>query len=211
MRTEELIRALVADGSRPVLPIGQALWRALGLGSVLSAVLFLFTLRPRPDLEQALHTLPFTFKLTFALSVAGTAAVCLAQTARPFPPDRRRWLVALAPLLLAAAVLIELITVPADAWVKHLVGHNAARCVSFIPLLSLPVLVCLFATLRRSAPMRPALAGAIAGLVSAGVGALLYALACREDSPLFIATWYSIAIAIVTGAAARVGRRVLRW
>jgi hypothetical protein len=40
---------------------------------------------------------------------------------------------------------------------------------------------------------------------------MLYALTCPDDSPLFVATWYSIAIAVVAGGAAWVGNRLLRW
>jgi hypothetical protein len=59
--------------------------------------------------------------------------------------------------------------------------------------------------------MKPVLAGATAGLVASGVGSMLYALTCPDDSPLFVATWYSIAILLVTSVAAGVGRRLLRW
>jgi hypothetical protein len=82
---------------------------------------------------------------------------------------------------------------------------------SLIPLLSLPPLACLLATLRHGAPLHPMWTGATAGLVSGGVGALLYALSCPDDSPLFVATWYSIAIAVVTAGSTYVGKRLLRW
>lgn len=66
-------------------------------------------------------------------------------------------------------------------------------------------------TAGGAANQSPVAGQAIAGLVSAGVGALLYALSCPDDSPFFIATRYSLAIAIVTGATAYVGNRLLRW
>jgi len=59
--------------------------------------------------------------------------------------------------------------------------------------------------------MNPGVAGATAGLVAGGVGSMLYALTCPDDSPLFVATWYSIAVAVVAGGAAWVGNRLLRW
>jgi hypothetical protein len=65
--------------------------------------------------------------------------------------------------------------------------------------------------LRRGAPSSPGYAGAVAGLVSGGIAAALYALTCPDDSPLFIATWYSLAIAAVVAGTAWVGSRVLRW
>jgi hypothetical protein len=211
MRTEELIRVLAADGSRPVLPVRSALVRALALGTVLSLALFLVVLRPRPDLGQALFTLPFVFKLTVALAVAVAALLFLPETARPVSSPIRILPLLLAPVLLAVGVAAELAVLPPQVWATRLIGRNASHCLALIPLLALPSLVCLFAALRGGAPAHPKLAGATAGLAAAGVGALLYAIACPDDSPLFIATWYSIAIAGVTLASARVGGRVLRW
>lgn len=211
MKTEELIRVLAADNSRPVTPLSVTLLRALALGVIASVALFLLLLHPRPDIERALFTLPFAFKLVFAFSVATAAAMFLTEVARPVSAHRWRWSLIIAPSLLAAAVVIELATSPAGTWGMRLLGHNAPHCLSLIPLLSLPPAICLIVALRSGAPLHPTMAGAIAGLASGGIGALLYALTCPDDSPFFVATWYSIAIAIVTGATATLGKRVLRW
>ena len=53
--------------------------------------------------------------------------------------------------------------------------------------------------------------GAIAGLLSAGLAATLYASHCTDDSPLFVATWYTIAALVVAGLGAGIGARVLRY
>jgi hypothetical protein len=47
--------------------------------------------------------------------------------------------------------------------------------------------------------------------LAGGVGATLYALHCTDDSPFFVAAWYSSAIAIVTLIGYATGRRWLRW
>lgn len=211
MKTEELIRVLAADGTRPVVPVTSTLWRALGVGVLASAAVFLLILHPRADVPRAILTLRFDFKLVFALTVALSAMAFLRETARPFVPRRWRWLLMLGPLLLLSGVAVELSTQPMAAWGSRLVGHNAVHCMSLIPLLSLPLLVVLLAALRRAAPAKPLVTGATAGLAASGIGALLYALSCPDDSPLFVATWYSIAIAFVTGCAAYIGRRLLRW
>jgi hypothetical protein len=39
----------------------------------------------------------------------------------------------------------------------------------------------------------------------------LYASHCTDDSPLFVATWYSIGTAVVTALGALIGARVLRF
>jgi hypothetical protein len=211
MKTEELIRALAADGSQPVTPIGHTLWRALALGALLSTALFFLILHPRHDIGRAILTVPFDFKLLVVACVAVAAALFLGYVALPASSASHRWLLYVAPVLLAGGVVIELATTPAGSWSGRLIGHNAVHCLSLIPLLSIPSLACLFFALRRAAPLRPPLAGATAGLVSGGVGAILYALTCPDDSPLFVATWYTIAIGVVTTASAFAGRRWLRW
>jgi hypothetical protein len=92
-----------------------------------------------------------------------------------------------------------------------LVGTTWLSCLAFIPLLSAPLLAAALIALRHGAPARPALAGAVAGLVAGGFGATIYAAYCIEDSPLFLATWYTLAIAIVSIVGAAVGSRALRW
>jgi hypothetical protein len=64
---------------------------------------------------------------------------------------------------------------------------------------------------RHGAPARPAVAGAIAGLLSAGLAATLYASHCTDDSPLFVAAWYTIATALVTAVGALAGAKLLRY
>lgn len=211
MKTEELIRALAADGSQPVMPIGHTLWRALALGALLSIALFLLILHPRFDIGQAVLTLRFDFKLTVTACLAVASACLLRYLALPAASAGHAWLFYLAPVLLAGGVIAELATTPAGSWSERLIGHNAVHCLSLIPLLSIPSLASVFFALRRAAPLRPPLAGATAGLVSGGVGATLYALTCPDDSPLFVATWYTIAVGVVATASALGGGRWLRW
>ena len=91
------------------------------------------------------------------------------------------------------------------------VGGNSRVCLTAIPLMSLPLLAAALIGLRHGAPTRPAVAGAIAGLLSAGLAATLYASHCTDDSPLFVATWYTMATALVTAIGALAGSRVLRF
>jgi hypothetical protein len=77
--------------------------------------------------------------------------------------------------------------------------------------MSLPLLAAALIGLRHGAPSRPAVAGALAGLSSAGLAATLYAAHCTDDSPLFVATWYTTAAALVAAIGALAGSRVLRF
>ena len=210
MKTEYLIHALVADGARPVVPLGRTLLRALGLAIVL-ALMSLFVRHPRADIVQASSTAPFVFKVVVLLSLAGTSVAFLLDTARPDSAPRRNLSLMLGPLLLAGAIMWELTTVPSTMWPAHLIGHNAAQCLALIPLISVAPLACLMLALRSGAPARPQRAGAAAGLLAGGIAAATYALTCPDDSPLFIAIWYSLAIALVTAVSACIGGRLLRW
>jgi hypothetical protein len=211
VKTQELIRALAADAARPPVPINRYLSIALAGGVALSVLLFLVTLRARPDVAAGDWTPAFCFKLIVTLVLAGTSAALLSDVARPMPGLRHRLVLIFAPVLLIAGVLLELFTVPSGDWATRLVGHNAKHCLSLIPLLSLAPAACLLFALRHGAPARPAVAGAIAGLVGGAFGASLYALTCPDDSALFVATWYTIAIAAVTAVSSYIGARVLRW
>ena len=65
--------------------------------------------------------------------------------------------------------------------------------------------------LRQGAPTRPTLTGVVAGLFAGGVAAAIYAAHCPDDSPLFVALWYSLGIAIVALVGGLAGRLALRW
>jgi hypothetical protein len=113
--------------------------------------------------------------------------------------------------MLGAAVVAELVALPTDAWRTNLLGRNALFCLFFVPVLSLAPLTGLFWALRRGAPENPTFAGATAGLAAGAIAAAVYAWHCPDDSPLFLAAWYTIAIAGVSLTGALAGRSWLRW
>jgi hypothetical protein len=93
----------------------------------------------------------------------------------------------------------------------RLVGKNSRVCMIAIPLLSLPILAGALLGLRHGAPARPALAGGVAGMLSAGLAATLYASHCTDDSPLFVATWYTLSTALVAAIGALAGSKLLKF
>ena len=211
MKTDQLVEALVADGVAGARPIGRLLLLALAAGIALSLVVFFLTLGIRPDIAPALETWRFDLKIATAVLGLGLAFGVCRDCARPDMP--RHPLRRLVPLLvlIAVAVAVELALVPEAAWRQRLVGSNSMICLPMVPILSLAPLAAVLWMLRRSAPASPALAGAAAGLVAALSGATLYAFHCFDDSPLFVATWYSLATLAMVAVGALVGRRLLRW
>jgi hypothetical protein len=212
METDQLIRTLAADTTEPARPVGFVLALALVAAAPVSVVMFFATLGVRPDVMTAMHNPFFDLKFAVTLALAISAIVVSLHLSRPEALLRGWALLLLIPAgLLAAGIGGEMMMPQRLPMMTRLVGQNSRACMTAIPLMSLPLLAGALYGLRHGAPARPAVAGAIAGLLSAGLAATLYASHCTDDSPLFVVTWYSIATALVTAIGALAGSRVLRF
>lgn len=211
MTTEDLIRALAADGhvgQKPRTTLLIALLPAVAF----VAVLFFSRIGFRQDIDDALHTIRFLFKFTVVIPLAVVTIGALMRSATPVP-GYGRWarLLPLPLVLLCAGVAAELLTIPQSDWMIRLIGSNAVNCMTLIPLLASVPLAIFIAALRRGAPTDPGLSGATAGLAAGSIAAIFYATNCFDDSPLFVITWYPLAIGSVVLAGYLAGRRMLRW
>jgi hypothetical protein len=212
MKTDELIRAIAADGRRSP-SVAAVLLRYLPVAVALAALAMVATAGLRPDLRDALLGSPWPgFKLLASLGLGVSGTGLALRLARPGAGAGawRRSLVALA-VVVAGAVIVELRLLSPGEWRAATLGTNAVHCLMLIPALALAPLAAALMALRRGAPDRPALAGAAAGLLASGFGATLYALHCPDDSPLFVATWYGLGIAAITACGAAAGSKLLRW
>jgi hypothetical protein len=150
------------------------------------------------------------FAVTLALAIAAIAVSL--HLSRPEASLRGFGWLLLAPVgILAAGIGGEMMLPQRLPMMTRMVGKNSWICMTAIPVLSLPILAGALIGLRHGAPARPAVAGAIAGLLSAGLAATLYASHCTDDSPLFVAAWYTIATALVTAVGALAGAKLLRY
>ncbi|MGH6830122.1 MAG: NrsF family protein [Methylocella sp.] len=212
MKTGDLIRALAADSEVRAMPLGRALALALIPGVAIALVLHFAVLGLRPQFFALLGEPRLLFKLCLTFLLAALSGALVSRIARPCASLRRiAFLLAIVPALLAAANLAELSAVPADLWGQRLIGSNAKACLASIPFLAAAPLVAALLALRQGAPEHPALAGAAAGLFAGAIGAACYATHCPDDSPLFVAAWYTLAIGFVAAIGAAAGSRVLRW
>lgn len=211
MKTEFLISALAQDNA-PGWSFRQTIAIALLAGCFVAAAVFVIGMGPRPDFAEATHTVRFPFKFVVTILLAVTASAFVIQYSRPGARlgGIGRALV-IPPLLLATAVIAELILVPRSLWMTRLIGSNSRFCLTLIPILSIGPLACFLIALRKGAPSNPGAAGAIAGLASSGIAATFYAANCFDDSPLFVAFWYPLAISIVVAVGYVAGRKYLRW
>jgi hypothetical protein len=210
MRTHELIGLLASDAPRK-----SPWWRraavALLAGAGLSLALFAIILDVRSDLFApggASATLGKWVPAALILTLSGALALRLRrpEAAGSFVP-----LLIVLSIIAALALGADLmINGTADLGARAL-GSSAAACLAAISLLSLPPLAVLIGLLRAGAVTRPEQAGFASGLAAAGLAAAIYALHCNEDSPLFVVSWYGLAVLLVGVAGALLGRAALRW
>lgn len=207
--TDGLIRAMAqqAGTQRPVASFEAGLALAAGLSLVIALLLVLARYGIEPTLPATLAGAPFRHKIASMLTLALGAALFARATARPGASPL--WALALLPglALLGFGALADTSGFP-------LAGRSSISvpdCLGMIVLLSMPALVLLLAALRRGVPTRPRLAGAVAGVLAGALGAMAYALVCKNDGGLFVAIWYGTAVLLLAGLGALAGRRWLAW
>ena len=212
MDTDQLINTLAADNAHRPRPVGFVLALALLAAAPVSMLMFFTEMGVRPDIMTAMHNPFFNLKFAVTLALAAAAITISLHLARPEASLRGFiWLLAIPAGLLVAGISGEMMMPQRLPMMTRLVGSNSRVCLTAVPLLSLPLLAASLIGLRHGASTRPALEGAMAGMLSAGLAATLYASNCTDDSPLFVATWYTLATALVTAIGALVGSRVLRF
>jgi hypothetical protein len=212
MDTDRLIQTLAADNDQRPRSVSTQLAMALLVTLPVVAAMLLVTLGIRPDFMSAIRNPFFDTKFLVTLALAIPAIVISVHLSRPEASlGRWIWLLLLSPFILIVALIVEM-TMPQRApMMVRIIGRNSSVCSAAITLLSLPILGGAMIALRHGAPSRPAVAGALAGLMSAGLGATFYAAHCADDSPLFVAIWYTLAALVVAALGAAIGSKVLRY
>lgn len=213
MQTDDLITVMSAS-SRPVDTgwLRRATWLGALAALAATAGLVLLTLGTRPDLAGAWMTLPVIAKALFGASIAAIALMLFQSSLRPgLKPARRLPVIAIPLLVVAGWALLTLAQAPAEQWNTLIFGRHWQACLIAVPLYALLPLVVLLLLARRGAPVDGALTGACAGLASAGLATVAYSLHCPDDTAPFLATWYTLATAIVTALGALILPRFLRW
>jgi hypothetical protein len=182
METDELIRSLTGELA-PVAP-GAAARRiatGLGVGALISTALMLTWLGPRPDLAQAMSTPMFWMKFGYAAATGLILAALLTRLAKPAVRPGALAAVALAPLVVVASMaLFRFASAPPEMHRALLMGHSWSACPWRILAIGLPLLAGAVWAVRGLAPTRLLLAGLVAGGCAGGLGAAIYAFACRE-------------------------------
>ena len=212
MDTDQLIRTLAADNTHHARPVGFVLMLGLLAAAPVSLLIFFAELGVRPDVMTAMHNPFFDLKFAVTIALAISAIAVSLHLSRPEASLRGfGWWLLIPAGLLAAGVGGEMMMPQRVPMMTRLVGSNSKICMTAVPAMALPLLAGALIGLRHGAPSRPAVAGAIAGLLSSGLAAAVYAAHCTDDSPLFVATWYTLAAALMAAIGALAGSRMLRF
>ena len=207
--TDDLIHSLASTaGTRRRTASLQAALAVTGAASLACALLLVFSVFGiRQDFADMAVRMPFAFKVAYSGALVAGASVVALYAATPGASATALYALSPAVLLLACGVIFD----PTGFPIMGRTDTAVAVCVGRILFLSLPAMMLTFVFMGRSAPTQPLFAGAVVGMLSGSVGALAYALACRNDGTAFVAIWYAAACAIMAAVGAIVGHRVLRW
>ena len=212
MKTNDLINELANDASQHA-PKRAMPWQWVIAGSILTGAILMFSVFDiRPDLAAAATTYGFLLKPVVAILIAVPALKLIVEVADPTGrPMRYAGLLAIGLVVLAIGVALEMMLIPQQRWAARRMGYNAAACAASVFVLAMPILAIMIFAIRQRATVKPVLAGSLAGLFAGAVSTFLYAAHCPDDSPFFLAVWYSLAVLAVMGVGAIVGRVFLRW
>ena len=212
MKTNDLIALLATDTLQPQKPVRQQLLRQLLLGALVCGVLLLavFGLNPQMD-QMAVHP-AFITKMLWLTALMGFSLYGLFRLARPgVTAGATLKGIGLTLLAMVSLGLVQWLQTHTNERMAQWMGSSWEICALSIAALSLPVLVALLWALRQLAPTRPALTGAVAGMLAGSLAACIYSLHCIETSLTFFAIWYVAGMALTTVLGAVLGARVLRW
>jgi hypothetical protein len=211
MKTDDLIAALsVGAGSAPRAVAARRLVPASMAGVLLAATAALAVIGPAP--AAMLGSTALWAKLGYTAALALSAAWLTARLARPASPAALPWRLVIAVVsAMGVFGFAALVATPPGERLDYLLGYSSLQCPWNVLALSLPALAASLWAVRGLAPVRPRAAGMAAGLLAGSLGAFGYALACPEVSITFVATWYSLGIALTATLGALLGPWVLRW
>lgn len=213
MKTADLSEMLArGEGAVPAHAVASSYVMALLPALLLSLAGVIAVAGMRPDLVAAAASPMLWVKFAFPASLAGLGLAALIRLSRPGTRMGHglAWLAVPFAVLVVLAIA-TLAAAPATAWRTLLLGETWRVCGLRIAIIALPSFVGAFLVLRRWAPTRPVLTGAVAGLVAGAMGAFAYAFHCPEMAPPFLAIWYSLGMLLPALLGALLGPRLLRW
>lgn len=210
MNTGDLIKVIAQDAQMQPVPMARRLFWSVTGSFVVAALALIATIGVRPDIWAALTTSQFDVKLFSVATLLSGAWAAARQLSRPETDARTTLVIMTLPLLvLAVAVVSELLSTEAATWGARAIGTQAKVC--SVAILGLSFAILLMTAMRVGAPRSPKLAGAVVGPFVGATGAFFHAIHCPDDSPIFVALWYTLPVAALAAFGVIIGNHVLRW
>ncbi len=214
MKTDDLIAALAND-ARPVQP-GLTPRRLLSftlLGTAASALIMMLWLGPRPDLVMAMRGAFLWVKALYAFSFAVAGAMAMERLVRGDgkTPPLARLTVFFALILMGGTGAIGLWLAPSGLRLGMWLGTSYGACSLRLIVLAAPIQIAALLAARSLSPTRLRETGLACGLVAGGLAATVYAFHCPESTAAFVASWYTLGIAICGLIGWLIGPLALRW
>lgn len=214
----DLLDTLTHD-LKPVKPLrSRPLWLGALAGLIVAVLYIWFLYGPRPELAALTqgnvpHShMPIIKPLMFlALGIGALWGV--AGLVRPEGRPKLRYLL---PVLIIGGIVFGnlLVEYQREGWDRMTDNLNGGVLICYMTILcgGMAGLIALWRLwLRRSATSHPVALGAMSGLATASLMASAYALHCQGDAPIYLLLVYGAAVAILTGIAALLGGKLLRW
>lgn len=212
MKTNELIDNLAAD----LTPVDyRQVSRMLGAGLVASILVAIVVISlaagVRSDIEAPSALAFLIVKLLFTGSVVGITFAALLKLARPGKVGGASTFLLTVPFAAIGVLAVaSLLSTPRADWDELIMGHGWRGLIIVPVMVTIPYAALVWA-LRKAAPTRLWRTGALAGLVAGAVSAGAYALSCTEDSFPFVACWYGGMMLLCGILGGVFGARLLRW
>jgi hypothetical protein len=203
--TDDLIHSLsghAGDKGNDAASLRRFLLGALFLSFAAATALVWTVFGFRDDFAAMAQAQPFLFKVSGAIVLAAGAFLLVRRAILPGsgPLNALLLIPGTLPFLLFAVIDPSSADTLSSFW-----------CSLDIALLSVPAFGLILAAMRKGAPTSPARSGAVAGLLAGSVASAAHALACHNDHGVSVLLWYGLAIIVLSGVGALIGRRVLHW
>lgn len=210
VETDSIIRRLAGEAGRPQpaeSPLATSLLARSVMALALAVALVLLVFGSEIDLTTVLRSAAFHSKVAAMALLSCWAFALVVHCGKPGSKN-------VAEPILVSTALIFAIAIAAD-WGAYpffgRAGVSVPICLAAIIAASMLPLLLILHAMKRAVVTDPAATGSAVGLLAGTLGAMAYALACKNDGALFVVTWYGIAIVIVSVVGRIAGARYLRW
>jgi len=213
MKTEDLIQQLVNEGPQKPMPHPMRQTMVWLLGMLVYLILITMYIGFRPDINQKLGEISYTFEFILLLGLGITSALSAFCLSRP-DGHQMPWLkfvpfgFLLVWIITAFSGMSEQINLENLA---HSMALNHFDCPSYIAIFSIPPGMALFFLVRMGVTTQCYWAGSMATLSVTSFGYLLMRLIEPNDNPAHLIVWHALPIMLICMLGMIIGRLVLKW